>query len=158
MDDINETTSQLKHNQDGDLLFVSIWDSLSGDWLGSFEGHSGAVTDLDVDLNSQYLISSSNDSMMKIWDLNNGKELYTFNFTSQCRIVSWSSDMRFFVTAALKYISKKILFWKELTKSMKEVFTCCTDGTIRTIRIIRTIRVFDVTKHKEIKSVVFDMY
>ncbi|ETO15151.1 eukaryotic translation initiation factor 3 39 kDa subunit [Reticulomyxa filosa] len=200
----NKPISQLKLNRDGDLLFVSslgaggateplltVWDPLSGEWLGSFEGHSGAVTDLDVDLKSQYLISSSNDSTVKIWDVNNGKALYTFNFTAQCRTVSWSSDMRFFVTATRPFGGKGAQIHigenpilegadkvdegdsKETerdAKSMKatidfnentgvqstrvlwspldeQVFTCCTDGTIR---------VFDVTKQKEIKSVVFD--
>jgi len=112
----NKPISQLKYNHDGDLLFVSslgaggqneplltVWDPFTGEWLGNYEGHTGAVSDLDVDLKSQYLISSSSDSTVRIWGVNNGKEKYAFHFTAQYRSVSWSSDGRLFVCASRSF-------------------------------------------------------
>jgi WD40 repeat protein len=49
-----------------------------GKVLNNFEGHSNDITDLLVTVDRKYLISSSKDKTIKIWDIANAKVDHTF--------------------------------------------------------------------------------
>ncbi|MFT5816701.1 MAG: WD40 repeat protein, partial [Lentimonas sp.] len=49
-----------------------------GKLLNTFEGHSNDITDLLVTVDRKYLISSSKDKTIKIWDIANAKVAHTF--------------------------------------------------------------------------------
>jgi len=76
-------------NKDGDLLFscdkegnIFVWWTDSGERIGTFNGHRGAIYSIDVDRSSKYLLSGSADCTVKLWEAENGTE-----------INSWSSDI-----------------------------------------------------------------
>jgi len=50
-----------------------------GKLLNTFEGHSNDITDLLVTVDRKYLISSSKDKTIKIWDIANAKVSHTFS-------------------------------------------------------------------------------
>src|SRR5205085_6287592 len=52
-------------------------DAHTGTKLRRMEGHSEQVTSLAFSPNSEYLVSGSRDSTLKIWDVNSERELAT---------------------------------------------------------------------------------
>ncbi|KAK2995024.1 hypothetical protein RJ640_012264 [Escallonia rubra] len=67
----------LKYNRDGDLLFScakdhnpTLWFADNGERLGTFRGHNGATA--------------------KLWDVQTGTQLFSFNFDSPARAVDLS--------------------------------------------------------------------
>ncbi|XP_010521568.1 PREDICTED: eukaryotic translation initiation factor 3 subunit I-like [Tarenaya hassleriana] len=87
----------LKYNKDGDLLFScakdhtpTVWYADNGERLGTYRGHNGAVWCCDVSRDSARLITGSADQTVKLWEVQTGKQLYTFNFGSPARSVDFS--------------------------------------------------------------------
>ncbi|GAB2275276.1 Eukaryotic translation initiation factor 3 subunit I [Dionaea muscipula] len=87
----------LKYNREGDLLFScakdhtpTVWFADNGERLGTYRGHNGAVWSCDVSRDSLRLITGSADQTAKIWNVQSGVELYTFNFDAPARSVDFS--------------------------------------------------------------------
>ncbi|KAI3726605.1 hypothetical protein L1987_66403 [Smallanthus sonchifolius] len=87
----------LKYNRDGDLLFScakdhtpTVWFADNGERLGTYRGHNGAVWCCDVSRDSTRLITGSADQSAKLWDVQTGTPLFTFNFDSPARAVDFS--------------------------------------------------------------------
>ncbi|KAL9252064.1 Eukaryotic translation initiation factor 3 subunit I-like protein [Drosera capensis] len=87
----------LKYNREGDLLFScakdhtpTVWFADNGERLGTYRGHNGAVWTCDVSRDSKRLITGSADQTVKLWNVQTGTELYTFNFDSPARSVEFS--------------------------------------------------------------------
>ncbi|KAK3023128.1 hypothetical protein RJ639_043967 [Escallonia herrerae] len=87
----------LKYNRDGDLLFScakdhnpTLWFADNGERLGTFRGHNGAVWCCDVSRDSTRLITGSADQTAKLWDVQTGAQLFSFNFDSPARAVDFS--------------------------------------------------------------------
>ena len=101
--------TKIKFNFDGDLLFSvskdpqpSVWYSESGERLGTFDGHQGAIWDLDVSIDSKFLLTASGDNSCRLWDVYTGKELFKFNTKTAVRSVMFSHGCKqaVFVTDA----------------------------------------------------------
>lgn len=87
----------LKYNRDGDLLFScakdhnpTVWFADNGERLGTYRGHNGAVWCCDVSRDSGRLITGSADQTAKLWNVQTGQQLFTFNFDSPARSVDFS--------------------------------------------------------------------
>ncbi|KAG5520320.1 hypothetical protein RHGRI_033031 [Rhododendron griersonianum] len=86
----------LKYNRDGDLLFScakdlspTVWFADNGERLGTYRGHNGAVWCCDVSRDSMLLITGSADQTAKLWNVQTGAQLFTFNFDSPTRAVDF---------------------------------------------------------------------
>lgn len=99
--------TQIKYNREGDLLFSSakdnrptVWYTVNGERLGTFDGHGGAVWCVDPRWDTQYLISGSADNSAKIWDIETGKELANLVTGSAVRTCgfSYSGKQVFYTT------------------------------------------------------------
>lgn len=89
--------TQIKYNREGDLIFStakdhkpSVWFSLNGERLGTFNGHQGAVWCVDVDWTTTRLITGSGDMSTKLWDVETGRALGSIPTNSATRTVNFS--------------------------------------------------------------------
>lgn len=89
------------------LLVSSAHDKLpqirngeTGDWIGTFHGHKGAVWSCKVDkLTRTLAATASGDFSAKLWCLTTGKELYEFNHKHVVKCVDFSADTLKIATA-----------------------------------------------------------
>lgn len=98
------------YNSDGDLLFTCakdntpmVWWAHNGERLGTYNGHTGAVMDIDIDYKCERLLSCSGDGSVRIWEAETGKEIKSFvpnpDKFAPVRSVAWSCGDRMFVCA-----------------------------------------------------------
>ncbi|KAJ3104487.1 Eukaryotic translation initiation factor 3 subunit I [Phlyctochytrium bullatum] len=99
--------TRIKYNTDGDLLFSaskdnkpSVWFSQTGERLGTYNGHNGTVWDFDVTYNSRYLLTGSADNTLKMWEVETGRNVFTWKTKSAVRAVAYAlgDEMALFVT------------------------------------------------------------
>ncbi|CAN3355286.1 eukaryotic translation initiation factor 3 subunit I [Diutina catenulata] len=91
--------TQVKYNREGDLLFsvakdnaASIWYSSNGERLGTLEGHQGAIWSIDVDPETFLCATGGSDLAIKLWKVENGQCVYTWESPSPVRRVAFSPD------------------------------------------------------------------
>lgn len=89
--------TQVKYNCDGDLIFscskdnvASVWYSINGERLGTLDGHKGTIWSIDVDQFTQYCVTGSADFSIKIWRVNGGKNVFTWQTKTPVRRVEFS--------------------------------------------------------------------
>ncbi|KAJ3071031.1 translation initiation factor eIF3 subunit [Podochytrium sp. JEL0797] len=101
--------TRILYNSDGDLLFSAskdnkpcVWYSANGERLGTFNGHNGAVWDLAVTKDSRYLLSGSADNTCKMWEVETGRCVYTWETKTAVRCVDFAlgDEKALFVTDA----------------------------------------------------------
>ena len=66
--------TRVRINHDGDLLFSSgknkapcVWYMDNGERIGTYEGHNGAVWDIDVTWDTRLMVSASADNSIKVF-------------------------------------------------------------------------------------------
>lgn len=100
--------SFVKENETGDSLLVSsahdklpqIRNGETGDWIGSFEGHKGAVWSCKVDAKTRSLAATaSGDFSAKLWCATTGKELHEFKHKHVVKSIDFSHDSMLIATA-----------------------------------------------------------
>ncbi|WFC99107.1 translation initiation factor eIF3 subunit [Malassezia yamatoensis] len=91
--------NQIKFNREGDLLFsvskdnvVNVWFSHNGERLGTYNGHNGTVWSVDVDSNSNLLVTGSADNQMRLWNVQTGQCLYVWEFPTAVKCVQFNRD------------------------------------------------------------------
>ncbi|KAJ3149845.1 DEAD H (Asp-Glu-Ala-Asp His) box helicase 11 [Geranomyces michiganensis] len=101
--------TKVKYNRDGDLLFTvskdakpNVWFAHNGERLGSYDGHNGAVWDLDISYDSKRLLTASADNTCRMWGVESGKELFRWNTRTAVRQVAFAQGdrMALYVTDA----------------------------------------------------------
>lgn len=99
--------TQLKFCAQGDLLFsaakdhhVSVWYANNGERLGTLEGHGGSVWSVDVTRDTVRAATAGADFKGKLWNVEGGKELFSWDFASPVKLVEFSPDNKkmFFFT------------------------------------------------------------
>jgi translation initiation factor 3 subunit I len=106
----------------------NVWFTSNGERLGTFNGHNGTIWSISCDCTSpsrlpfgkrkkadqvaksKYIVSGAADSSMKLWDIQSGKCLYTWDF----------------LTAVKRVQFRLVFFW---------VFSTVADGLARMIRV-----------------------
>ncbi|KAH0527727.1 hypothetical protein TsFJ059_002681 [Trichoderma semiorbis] len=91
--------TQIKYNLDGDLIFsvakdqqICVWFSHNGERLGTYHGHVGAIWTVDVDPTSTYIASGSADNTIRMWEVQTGKCLKTWEFPTAVKRVEFNED------------------------------------------------------------------
>ncbi|KAF4143295.1 WD domain G-beta repeat domain-containing protein [Phytophthora infestans] len=106
----SRSLTMIKYNREGDLLFScakdhtpNLWYSDTGERIGTYVGHSGAVWACDVSYHSERLLTAAADATVKLWDVQNGEELFSFPHTGPARSVNFSTGDKYFVSVADKF-------------------------------------------------------
>ncbi len=98
----------MKENANGNTLLVSsahdklpqIRNGETGDWIGCFEGHKGAVWSCKVDAKTRSLAATaSGDFSAKLWCATTGKELHEFKHKHVVKSIDFSHDSMLIATA-----------------------------------------------------------
>ncbi|KAL0237737.1 hypothetical protein GEMRC1_012211 [Eukaryota sp. GEM-RC1] len=96
--------SSVRYNADGDLFFtagkdgkVVAWRAESGDFLGYYHGHEGAVNTVDCTRDSRFLLTGSADTSIRIWKTQTGDQLWKYAFPAPLKAVEFSGTNDMFL-------------------------------------------------------------
>lgn len=96
--------TQVKYNKEGDLLFTcskdssaSVWYTVNGERLGTLDGHAGTIWSIDVDPFSIYCITGSADYSIKVWNVSNGQNVFTYQSPVPVKRVEFSPCGNYFL-------------------------------------------------------------
>jgi len=91
--------------QDGFFLISACLDGKpmlrngeTGDWIGTFVGHKGAVWSAHLNANATQAISGSADYTAKLWDCLSGEELHSFSHERIVKSVNFAKDNKRILT------------------------------------------------------------
>lgn len=92
--------SFIEDGPDNTLLVSAAHDKIpqirngeTGDWIGSFHGHKGAVWSAKIDLLTRTLaVTASGDFSAKLWCVATGKELFEFKHKHVVKTVDFAMD------------------------------------------------------------------
>lgn len=88
----------IKYNREGDLLFTcakdhnpTLWYGDTGERVGTYVGHNGAVWTCDVTNDSTTFVTGSADTTCKLWDARTGECYFTFTYDQPVRAVAFNA-------------------------------------------------------------------
>mmetsp|Transcript_4192 Transcript_4192/g.8724 ORF Transcript_4192/g.8724 Transcript_4192/m.8724 type:complete len:337 (+) Transcript_4192:136-1146(+) len=73
-------------------------DGTTGDWIGTFAGHKGAVWSCRMDSTGNLAATASGDFSVQVWDAITGKSWRSFPHKHICKTVDFSPNSQFLVT------------------------------------------------------------
>lgn len=89
--------TRVRVNRDGDLLFSAgkdkspcVWYTENGERIGTYDGHSGVIWDIDVSWDTKHLCSASGDGSVKLWNCERGEILNSLTTPTVARSISMS--------------------------------------------------------------------
>jgi len=95
------------YNREGDILFSvskdskpTAWWSDNGERIGTYNGHQGAVWDIDVTHDSKLLLTGSADASTKVWNVELVIEVLHIKQQGPVRAVGWSEGHQHFFSVS----------------------------------------------------------
>ncbi|KAK9883690.1 hypothetical protein WA026_001876 [Henosepilachna vigintioctopunctata] len=136
----------------------------TGDWIGTFEGHKGAVWGVALNDDATTAASGAADFTCKVWDALSGEELHSFQHNHIVKSVNFSKDSCYLVTGSNEKLVR--VFDLKNPSIAPQVFTGHTSG-LKHVQFFRndthliscaddkTVRVWDRSTGKEVQKVEF---
>lgn len=125
-----------------------------------FEGHLEPITYLTFSLDNQYVISSSFDNSIKIWDIITGKEINSLKHTSYITHIVCSPNNKYIISITR---DRNINIWdfksgnliKSISTNNEIISSICVSpnkNILLTGSREHTVRMWDLDNQKEIKQ------
>lgn len=171
--------TRVRFNREGDLVLTAamdkdpaLWNASTGERIGTYQGHNGAVMDIDVSYNTDRVLTGSGDNSAILWDAETGKVLHRWEFRSPARAVAFGPGDEYVAIATANLMnqpSNVFIFRHDIQSEGQQeepimVLEGHTDTIIRvlwypTAQYIltasrdRTLRKWDVETGKEIDQI-----
>ncbi|XP_063618425.1 serine-threonine kinase receptor-associated protein [Cydia splendana] len=136
----------------------------TGDWIGTFEGHKGAVWGVALTQNANLAASGAADFSAKLWDARYGEVVHTFDHDHIVKSVNFNADDSLLLTAS----NEKLIRVFDLNKPEAgpvEKFSAHTssirhavflhNSRIASVSDDLTMRVWDRTSGQEVNKIEF---
>jgi translation initiation factor 3 subunit I len=104
----------VKYGQDGDLIFTAakdntptVWYAETGERLGTYGYHRGAVLDIDPSWDSKHVLTACADGSARLFNASTGDYLARMPHKGAVRACAWGDSTRNFATAADPFHSRE---------------------------------------------------
>eukprot|EP00052_Salpingoeca_macrocollata_P008445 m.66942 g.66942 ORF g.66942 m.66942 type:complete len:334 (+) comp16597_c1_seq2:104-1105(+) len=138
---------------------------VTGDWLGTFEGHKGAVWGVALDNTAEHAATASADFTAKIWDAVSGEEQHTFSHPHIVKAVSFDAPRTTLITGCndktirvfdLQNYDSGARELKGHTASIKKIVPGQTPQLFLSASDDKSVRVWDVRSNAEVAALKLD--
>jgi len=131
----------------------------TGDWIGTFDGHKGAVWGVDLNRNASKAATGAADFTAKIWDALSGDEELTLAHKHIVKSVNFSSCSQYLATASndkklrifdLEHHEEPKVMFEGHTSGIKQVLFTPNDRQLISCSDDKTLRFWESSSGKEI--------
>jgi len=133
----------------------------TGDWIGTFMGHKGAVWGVDINKDASKAATGAADFSAKVWDALSGEEELTLQHKHIVKSVNFSNDSAALATGSndkilrifdLEQPSEPIIKFEGHTGGIKQVMYTPDNKALVSCSDDKTVRVWDTATGSEIRS------
>lgn len=135
----------------------------TGDWIGTFEGHKGAVWGCALSRDGKRAATGAADFCAKIWDTDTGDEISSLSHSHIVRSVDFSSDNNFLLTGSNEKMVKvfdlntpdadPVTVGKGHTQAVRHALFAHNDKWIISTSDDRTVRFWERQTGEEINKI-----